>query len=266
MDVSREVQTLIDLGLTSLQARIYLALYQTGTSEAATISKVTKVARSDVYRTMYKLQQLGLIEKEITNPIRFKAIPIETGFSILLERKAKKYNELKSKTNSLLLTLKKKTNCENSFQGESKFVLIPSREVLIQSLTKAIGNTQTNIDVSTSVRRFKLACYRLAESLEKAWQRGVKGRAIIEETEEPFLEVVEASWKNPSAVIRYTPTIPKTVMAIYDKKEVFIYIEPTADLEESPALWSNNPSLLALAKDCFETLWKTAKKTGKKCS
>ena len=94
-----EVQTLIDLGLTSLQARIYLALYQTGTSEAATISKVTKVARSDVYRTMYKLQQL--------------------------------------------------------------------------------------------------------------------------------------------------------VMAMYDKKEVFIYIEPTADLEESPALWSNNPSLLALAKDCF---------------
>lgn len=263
MDVPERIQTLIDLGLTSLQARIYLALYQTGTSEAATISKATKVARSDVYRTMYKLQQLGLLEKEITNPIRFRPIPIETGIAILLERKAKKYNELKSKTNSLLLTLKKKTICEKPFQGESKFVLIPSKEVLIQRLRKAIGNTQTSIDVSTSSKRFIFACYRLAESLEKAWSRGVKGRVIIEETEEPFLEVAKAAWKNPSAKIRYVPTIPKTVMAMYDKKEVFIYVKPKAGLESSPALWSNNPSLLAMAEECFETLWKTAKKTGK---
>jgi len=47
-------------------------------------------------------------------------------------------------------------------------------------------------------------------------------------------------------------------MAIYDKKEVFIYVEPTADLTESPALWSNNSSLVAMADGCFETLWNTA--------
>jgi len=66
MNGSREVQTLIDLGLTDLQARVYLSLYQKGPSEALTISKVTKVARSDVYRTMEGLQRIGLIEKEIS--------------------------------------------------------------------------------------------------------------------------------------------------------------------------------------------------------
>lgn len=262
MVVPRGVETLIDLGLTSLQARIYLALDQIGTSEAATISKVTRVARSDVYRSMSKLQQLGLVEKEIANPIRFKAVPVETGFAVLLERKAKKYNELKSESKSLLLTLKKNGVCEKPLQGESKFVLIPSKEVLIQRLRKAIGNTQMSIDVCTSTKRFKVACYMLAESLEKAWSRGVKTRVIIEESEEPFLDVVKASWKNPSAEIRHIPTIPRTVMAMYDKKELFIYVEPTAELEGSPALWSNNPSLLALTEEHFETLWKKAKKTG----
>ena len=35
----------------------------------------------------------------------------------------------------------------------------------------------------------------------------------------------------------------------------------TKGLGESPALWSNNPSLLALAQGCFEALWKTAMET-----
>lgn len=262
MNVQEEVQTLIDLGLTSLQARIYLALCQTETSKAATISKVTKVARSDVYRTMYKLYELGLVEKEITNPVTFRATSIETGIAFLLERKTKRNDELKSKTATLLLRLNKKTIHNDSFQEESKFVLIPSSEVLIKRLTEAIDNTQISIDVATSFKRFNHTCYRLAEPLEKAWSRGVKGRAVIEDTE-PFLEDLKAYWKAPSAEIRYVPTHPKTVMTMYDKKEVFIYVKPRADLKESPALWTNNINLLSMAEDCFEILWKTAKKLGK---
>ena len=32
---------------------------------------------------------------------------------------------------------------------------------------------------------------------------------------------------------------------------------------ESSSLWSNNPSLVAMAEDCFETLWSTAPELAK---
>jgi len=251
------IQTLINLGLNSSAARVYSALYETGTAKATTIAKVSRVPRPDVYRALSKLNELGLVEKIIAQPFRFSPIPIETGVAILLERKSKEYNELKSKSASLIRRLNNKNIHKDSYQ-ESQFVLIPSKEVLIKRLTKTIEKTQTSIDISTSWKRFKFACYSLAEALEKAWCRGVKGRVIVEETEEPFLELVKTSWKSPYAKIRHVHSPPKTVMTIYDKKEVFIYINPTADLTESPALWSNNPSLVTMADDCFETLWNTA--------
>ena len=261
MNVSREVQTLIDLGLTDLQARVYFSLYQKGPSEASTISKITNVARSDIYRTMDRLQQIGLIEKEISYPIRFKAFPLEMVFAILMKRQAKKYKELKSEINFLLLKSKKKNNSENSLHEESKFVLIPSREALIKKLKDAIKKTQISIDLTTTVRRFKFACYTFADPLEKAWSRGVNGRAIIVKPEEAVSETLTTTWKKPSAEIRYVSIIPKIVMVMYDKKEVLIYTDPTADLDKSPALWSNDRSLLAMAEFFFEALWKRADRT-----
>jgi hypothetical protein len=43
-----------------------------------------------------------------------------------------------------------------------------------------------------------------------------------------------------------------------DEKEVFIIAEPTVELSESPALWSNNSSLVNIVEDYFEILWMTA--------
>jgi hypothetical protein len=52
--------------------------------------------------------------------------------------------------------------------------------------------------------------------------------------------------------------IPKTVMVKYDNKETFIFTKPNAELKNSPALWSNDPSIISMAEDYFDILWITA--------
>jgi DNA-binding MarR family transcriptional regulator len=53
----QNTQTLIALGLTILEARVYLALAKAGKATiAATLSKTLKVGRPDVHRTLAKLQ------------------------------------------------------------------------------------------------------------------------------------------------------------------------------------------------------------------
>ena len=59
-----DFQILVDLGLTLLQAKVFLALLVRGTSKVTEISQVSKVSRPDVYRSLSKLQEFGLVEKE----------------------------------------------------------------------------------------------------------------------------------------------------------------------------------------------------------
>ncbi len=256
--LSEDHQTLNDLGLTLLQAKVYLALLQSKTMKAGVIAKASQVARPDVYRTLLKLQELGLIEKEIANPAVYRAIPIDITIPILLEHKNKKHDELKAKSTNLLNKYKNGKN--GSYCPESSFVFIPSTESLMKRLKKAINSTQKSIDVSTSCKRLTYACDRLFDDLQSAWDREVKGRAIINIKEENQAEIIKRCWSPPSAEIRYIFSIPKTVLAKYDNKEVFIFTKPAADLNDSPALWSNDPSIISMTEDYFEMLWIKAMK------
>jgi hypothetical protein len=57
--------------------------------------------------------------------------------------------------------------------------------------------------------------------------------------------------------MKRAPGSPKTVLGIYDKKEVFMIIDPKEGLFDSPALWSNSQSLISVVQDYFEILWLT---------
>lgn len=255
----QELKVLEGLGLSSTRARVYLALCHHGISNIKTISDIAGIARQDLYRITSDLMELGLIETVISRPISYKATPIEEGVSLLLRRRQKELSTLESKTRNLLQNFSsnnKKAEQEKSISAQ--FLLIPSSEMLISKLNGAINKTQSSIDVSTSWKRFKFACYQLCEALEKAWQRDVKGRAIIEKLEESNVDSVETYWKSPYARIKYVQSPPKIVMAIYDKREVFIFVQSEANLMQSPALWSNNTSVVTMANNCFELLWITA--------
>jgi sugar-specific transcriptional regulator TrmB len=52
-------QVLIELGLSSLQAKIYCSLIQIQDPTASTVSKLSKVARQEVYRITDELAEVG---------------------------------------------------------------------------------------------------------------------------------------------------------------------------------------------------------------
>ena len=88
-------KTLRELGLTLSQARVYLALLRLGKhSTVKAVSVFSKVARQDVYRTLTELRELSLVEKVISNPALFRAIPLQETTAILIERKNQRTQEL----------------------------------------------------------------------------------------------------------------------------------------------------------------------------
>jgi sugar-specific transcriptional regulator TrmB len=255
-----EVQTLRRLGLTSNQARVYLALARSGMSTAKTISIVSKIPREDVYRIMPQLQTLGLVEKEITAPAMFKAIPVEETVLSLVRRRIEETSELQTKAKELLRNFKQNIAIENVEAEEPQFILISGREASLQRRRRATNNAQRSIVAVTSWKRFPRGLYTYAEEVKKALGRGVEIRFVTEKPgdEDSIPKIMADLMKNPSFKIRYTTAPPAVIVAVYDKKEVYVVTSATADMEEFPALWSNNLSLLTLAQKYFELMWSTS--------
>jgi sugar-specific transcriptional regulator TrmB len=146
MTLEDEVQILMRLGLTLCEARVYLALVSSGMSTAKTISRVTDINRGNVYQIIPSLQKLGLVEKAITTPVKFKAMPLPEALSILMERKSKEYNELQAKTMNMLKNCIKNNAKATPKEEEPQFVMIPLKEATDRWVRKLIENTQTSWD------------------------------------------------------------------------------------------------------------------------
>ena len=92
----REILT--HLGLTTNQAKVYLALVQLGqASSAKSISKVSNVSREQVYTILPKLQRIGFVKKILSTPTRYEAVPVEDVFSILFDERTQETVQLHTK-------------------------------------------------------------------------------------------------------------------------------------------------------------------------
>jgi len=259
-----KLQVLIDLGLTQVQARLYLNLVKFGSSKILTISENSNVARPEIYRNMAKLQELGLVEKIIKRPIEYRALPIDEGLSLLLETKTRKYQKVRAETRLLLRTAKmEKRQTEKRENEKPQFVLIPKAKV-IDKINNSIQKAQLSIDAVISWRRFSHGMVSsFAESIENARTKKVKIRFIVENPlkNKTSKQLIEFFKESNCCQIRCMPHYPETIFGIYDKKEVFIVVVSKADLSDSPALWSDSESLVSLASNYFELLWQKTMKS-----
>ena len=256
-----ELQILIDLGLTLKQARVYLALIESGPIKVSEISKSSQVARPDVYPALSKLQKLGIVEKIIKTPLQYRATPINEGISRLLNTKTQQYEKVRTEAKILLSTAKKEKPKKKQIETP-QFVLIPKRTVT-ERIKTSIEKAQLNIDLVLSWKRFSQGiASTFAESIETAWAKNVKIRFIIESPSESKTakQLIQFCEEKPSCQTRFTPHYPKATFGIYDKKEIYLIAKSKTDLPGSPALWSNNQSLISAMEDYFEILWLTAMK------
>jgi len=259
LELRDEIQILESFGLTFNEARVFLALTLLGTANVKEISKFSNVAREAVYRVLPRLQKLGLVEKEIAWPTRYTAITLDDAVTVLLALRNKETRDLQEKVKVLLRLKSKKAKME-PLEETSKFLLVPAKNMLISKIEDELDRAQKSISIVTSNKRFLDAVDIFSEAVGKALSRGVKFRIVTSNVNRVLSPaVLEVGNNDPRIEIRYALSDPKCATSIFDKKEVLIITKPSSELCcESPALWSNNSSLVNIVEDYFEILWMTA--------
>ncbi len=261
-----DIDALTSLGLTMLQATVYLTLVESENLTIKGIAKNTGVARQDLYRITSELQDCGLVEQVITKPITYKAIPLKTGVDILLGAMQRKRNEAQKNVAQLLERYKTKEITFKPKAEKSQFVLVPGKNALILKEKHLLTNAQETASFITSRQRFSQKLYSLIEEFKKAVASDVKIRILMEKTDaKKNMDLMNTLSKScnetTSFEVRYVMEPPPVVLSVFDNKEVLLVTTATAGLPESPALWSNNNSLVKLANNYFEILWITAIET-----
>jgi sugar-specific transcriptional regulator TrmB len=259
MLTSEEVQTLMQLGLTSCQARIYIALAKSDMLTSKELSKLTGITQQDVYRVIPSLHERGLIEKILENPVKYRALSIGRAVAILLDRRKHEIRELKNKTKHLIQNaeLNKKTTLP---KHDSNFIIIPPNEFLISKLANSINKVETQIDIVTLSSRLQEATDIFKKIIKNSLKKGIKIRLILVQEKQHSIQNIPQVLINDNTEIKHSFLGSRTLMVIYDEKEVYIFTKESSKIKESPALWSNAPALVNLAQQNFETLWKKSKK------
>jgi HTH-type transcriptional regulator, sugar sensing transcriptional regulator len=85
-DESEAIDAFERLGLTSYEAKVFIALQRLGSGTARDVASVADVPRSQVYSVAESLEERGLLEVQQSSPIRYRPVSIDEAEETLRDR------------------------------------------------------------------------------------------------------------------------------------------------------------------------------------
>ncbi len=257
--LEKNVEILIDFGLTGNQAKVYLAVARLKLATVGQISKVSKVRREDVYRILPKLEKMGLAERLLGKPAKIRSTPVEDALSILIKQEEdtalQRVSKLKDKTKTFVKNFARTSKLE--MEKESHFALLSKPENMMTKMLTMLKNAETEIDIVFSRSQIMQFIHRFTEQLKKNIDNGVKIRVVSElpDYEDSLPRVLEERISPRNSVnLRYSD-LPSSHYMLVDFKEALISTTTEGNMEEHPCLWTNSDSLIAVFQGDFENLW-----------
>jgi sugar-specific transcriptional regulator TrmB len=263
-----QIDTLIHLGLTHNQARIYCATLHLGCATVKAIAQCAQIGREDVYRVLPAMQDLGLLKKCIGSPTCYEPVVPHEVMSLLISNRANELAQLRKEALEFVAHCprgKKKSEDENE-----KFTMVSNVDLAINTLIDAIKNTKQLWLFTSGYERFIVRqnmpkkSKQIAEMLA-ALKRGVKIMGVLDQPKDrKKLPLSAFALKESRELVqhqnfeyRYVDSIHAALISIFDNHLMFIETQqgPKVIL---PQLWSNNQVLLALGNTFFEHAWQSS--------
>jgi sugar-specific transcriptional regulator TrmB len=248
------------IGFTSAQARLYLALLETGKTTATALHKQTGIPRPIIYRTLAELQKKGLAAKEVVQPSRFSPTPIHSAMQSLVLQRKEELGRLTHETAEFLKSLPEKKE-QTAAAEDYKLMMIDGKGRIIKQIKTQIAQSESSIRILTTLERWQPIVYACYKSYEKALDRGVKIRVLAQKADCEVSRRVEQLLQYSSSLsLKLSSAYNCCNFGIFDDQATIINYFPSKIIEESPVIWTNHPSFLEMCKDRFEAVWKAARK------
>jgi DNA-binding MarR family transcriptional regulator len=172
-----DVQTLVELGLNSPQAKIYLTLISLQIANAKKIAQTTKIDSGEVYRQLENLEKIGLVEKILKFPNEYAPIPLTETLKLLIKQKNKENLSLQKRAQKLLLKNDKAIVYEPK---DFRFSVFPESRFTFEYLTKAHKEVQKESLWYTQIDNLPPEIEKNHEFWDKNTNKNARLRALAE--------------------------------------------------------------------------------------
>ncbi len=250
----QRINRLTEHGLTTYEARAYLALLDLGDAEASQVAEVSRVPRTKIYKALDGLEEKRLVEVVPDRPKRFLVQPIERYLAKLEEDHRRKARELDAKKTELGAEFAPDARMEPREAGG--FLAIQGRSNALSRTLELVDKARETLTFLTSGPGAKRLAYH-ADRLQEAHARGVEVRVLCpstatnREARETLAEV---------ATVREARVDPgPSTLAVADHDEAIISHHVPDDTHHyqgaDPAVWTDDggivEALLALAASAW---------------
>jgi sugar-specific transcriptional regulator TrmB len=199
---------------------------------------------------------MGFVEHISTRPIRFRAAPIESVINTMLHHKSEELSKLQIETEKLLHDQVQNKKKDNLKADTPEIIHIPAQRPLLKRTKNELNSLENSLYTICSWKKGIGWISNHYDQFTNALNRNVKIRFIIEKSEESrFPRFVEKLQNNPLFKLRTIQVLPPTCLSLYDQKILLIDTSSKTGFVKSPAIWTNNPSIVGMAQIYFQTLW-----------
>jgi sugar-specific transcriptional regulator TrmB len=258
--------TLKDFGLTESEVKVYVFLGKRGVLKGGYIAEHLKMYKSEVYRTLRKLQKKGLVEATLEYPTRFTAVPLEKVIDSFIKSKREEVALIEKRKDDILSDWNRISRTESDSSPE-KFAVIEGNKKIFNKISQMVNNTNSQFLISLTIsdmleaERFGIfdsvynhpiksnIQFRVLTQLSK---ENLKAVTILKSKLDPALDF---RGRNPSLGL---PTFSR--MAIKDKEEsiIFTSYQDETISKNSTCLWTNSKSIINAFYGVFENLWQNS--------
>ena len=253
--LNEDAQLLMRLGLTELQAKVYLTLARMGEATLKSLSLTSDIDRGNVYRVINSLMRFNLVGKTLSAPTLFRALPVDEGVKMLLEEREKEHAEILMKTQELMKRYKQVSSGIID-DNTSEFALLPSGPLTRHKAAEMMNSSKKSMDVMIYWSDFKEQTDNVVSMWSKVLEKGIKLRVIVFlQKNERLLKQVTSLTKYPLFEIRKSFNPPKATISIVDEKKLLLSMTPSLSLRDKHSLYVNNHYIVELIEEYFELTW-----------
>ena len=101
------IRALVDLGLSKMDAEVYVHLAKKGPIEIMNLAKVLKFSKQKLTRSLNNLQSKGIVIANLEGSTLFSALPFEQTIELLMEIKTEQAQIMQESKEELLSSWQK---------------------------------------------------------------------------------------------------------------------------------------------------------------
>jgi sugar-specific transcriptional regulator TrmB len=256
MDEEYVKASLVKLGLTEYEARIYTVLVKMGQRSASEISFLGKIPRPKTYGAIKSLERKGFLQVISTKPERYSAVSPNKVLLPLVERLTEDVDRCSKVLENLALNFEssKYIYVEKPYETRELWTF-HGRENVQKKIVKMVDEAEDSVFNVTSANGIIRIYKSFSDVFEKAVEKNLDIRVIAPRTPEN-----ESALKELKEVIKIkTADFPLPRFVCTDSSEI-IFVEAIPDDHDvregrDVGSWTNDPLLVRMHREAFLKLW-----------